>query len=184
MMPVPKPGGDIEDQRDTQYGYGRTQPEFSLGERMATMEARLNAQLESAKAQEEQTSQLRGDLKELFMEKIGSVRQEMGTKDTAQKEAIGKAEKAAAETATALATELRSSRETSDTRLGALERGGAAGPVDLEARLRLVERGESAGRGESRAATEFRGSTMAWVAVAASLLGGGLIALIVKVAGG
>ena len=34
-----RPNGN--DERDSEFGYGRTQPEFSLGERMATMEAQL-----------------------------------------------------------------------------------------------------------------------------------------------
>jgi hypothetical protein len=112
---MPRANGD---ERDSEFGYGRTQPEFSLGERMATMEATLKSLVESVGAA--QTAQ-----SVLFVEKISSVRQEMSTKDTAQKEATTKAEKSAADTASALATELKSSRETTDARLGAIERGGA-----------------------------------------------------------
>lgn len=99
---------------------GRTQPEFALGERMAFVEKALEKDEEHSK--ERALWQ-----KELLDEKIARVTSEANVKDTAQKEAISKAEKAAGEAATALATELRTSRETSDTRLGALERGGASG---------------------------------------------------------
>jgi hypothetical protein len=105
---------------DPEVGFGRTQPEFSLGERMATMEANQAKDTEYAKLAERV-------MEKLSQETFKAVRQEMSTKDTAQKEAIGKAEKAAGEAATALATELRTSRETTDARLGALERGGATG---------------------------------------------------------
>ena len=126
-----KPNGN--DERDTEFGYGRTQPEFSLGERMATMEATLKALVESVtEAQKAQG--------ELFVEKIASVRQEMGTKDTAQKEATTKAEKSAADTASALATELKSSRETTDARLGAIERGGAGVGGEKLGTSELLER--------------------------------------------
>jgi hypothetical protein len=98
----------------------RLNPEFSLGERLATMEANQAKGEQYAKVAE-------GLMEKLSQETFKAVRQEMSTKDTAQKEAIGKAEKAAGEAATALATELRTSRETTDARLGALERGGATG---------------------------------------------------------
>ena len=121
-----EPGGD---ERDNQWGYGRTQPEFSLGERMATMEANQRKDIEHAKemrnADEEHRKEITKVGDELVKEQLKGVRQEMTTKDTAQKEATTKAEKSAADTASALATELKSSRETTDARLGAIERGGA-----------------------------------------------------------
>jgi hypothetical protein len=131
---VARPNGN--DERDSEFGYGRTQPEFSLGERMATMEAQLGAQ-------EENLKERKAEQKELFGEQIKSVRDDIAVKDKAQKDAVTKAEGTATSAATALATELRQYREATDTRLGALERGGAAGPVDIEARLRLVERREA-----------------------------------------
>lgn len=130
------------DERDTEYGYGRTQPEFSLGERMATMEAKLTAIDENLKER-------KAEQKELFGEQIKSVRDDIAVKDKAQKDAVTKSEGTATSAATALATELRQYREATDGRLGSLERGGAAGPVDIEARLRLVERQEAKGAGGS-----------------------------------
>ncbi len=109
----------MDDERSRGEG-PRYQPEFSLGERMATMEATLKSLVESTRdALEAQSG--------LFVEKIDGVRAEMVTKDTAQKEATNKAEQAAGAAATALATELRTQREASDARLGALERGAGAG---------------------------------------------------------
>jgi hypothetical protein len=123
-----------------QIGFGRTQPEFSLGERMATMEANQDAERQFAVMlrtaddahgkevrglEDEHQKELRRLTSNLFSEQLKSLRQEMDTKDKAQKEATTKAEKSAADTASALATELKSSRETTDARLGAIERGGA-----------------------------------------------------------
>lgn len=150
---------------------GRTQPEFSLGERMATMEANIARDAEHRREMEA----LR---QELFEEKISSVRAEVDVKDKAQKEATGKAEKSAAETASALATELKSSRETTDARLGALERGGALGL------------GETTG-GRDRAAGEYaiRAERTANRAMTAAIVGGGfgfigIIVAIIKAVGG
>ena len=106
------------DEHDVGLGYGRTQPEFSLGERLAAMEA-------NERKDDEHSKQIAELEEKLVIEKLTSVRQEMTTKDVAQKEATTKAEKSAADTASALATELKSSRETTDARLGAIERGGA-----------------------------------------------------------
>lgn len=126
------------DERDSEFGYGRTQPEFSLGERMATMEAEAR--------KDEQYARIVADLGEkLNDQKLENVRTEMRTKDTGQKEAITKAEAAASERAAALATELRQFTDQAQTRFGALERGGSglagekAGSVDFEARS-LAER--------------------------------------------
>jgi hypothetical protein len=111
----------------------RRNPEFSLGERMATMEANQKKDIEHGK----EVAELE---EKLVDEKLKGVRQEMATKDTAQKEAIGKAEKAANETAAALAATVQSSRETADARLGALERGGAAGGGEKQGSVDLVTR--------------------------------------------
>jgi hypothetical protein len=106
------------DEHNGELGYGRTQPEFSLGERLATMEA------ENRK--DEQYSTVILELGEkLNDQKLENVRTEMRTKDTGQKEAITKAEAAASERAAALATELRQFTDQAQTRFGALERGGA-----------------------------------------------------------
>jgi hypothetical protein len=75
----------------------------------------------------------------------------MDTKDKAQKEATTKAEKSAADTASALATELKSSRETTDARLGAIERGGAGIGGEKLGTTELLER-ERATRAERAAA--------------------------------
>jgi cobalamin biosynthesis Mg chelatase CobN len=63
--------------------------------------------------------------KELSDTQLESLAAQVDTKDKARQEAISKAEKAATEAATALATEFRQSTEGVLTRLGALERGGA-----------------------------------------------------------
>ncbi len=141
-----------------QIGYGRTQPEFSLGERMASMEAKLAALIDNSKER-------KIEQEKLFGEKIEGVEDNIDVKDKAQKEAIGKAEKAAGDQAINLADELRQSRETSDKRLGALERGGAAGPVDLEARLRIVERGETGNRSEKKAIVDLQNRQIALVGI-------------------
>jgi hypothetical protein len=105
-------------ERDTEVGYGRTQPEFSLGERMATMEAEAR--------KDEQFAGIVDNLKkELVREELKGVRSEMDTKDKARQDAIDKAEKAAQERAVALATELRQFTDQAQTRFGALERGGS-----------------------------------------------------------
>jgi hypothetical protein len=110
------PQGD----QDTEVGFGRTQPEFSLGERMAT--------IETAQKKDEQYEAIVAKLEEkLNDQKLDNVRTDMDTKDKARQEAILKAEKAAAEAAIALATEFRQTSDNTQTRLGALERGGAGG---------------------------------------------------------
>jgi hypothetical protein len=98
---------------DGEREVGRTQPEFSLGERMATMEAKLAAI--DANLSERKTEQ-----KELFGEQIKSVRDDITGKDKAQKEAVTKSEGTATSAATALATELRQYREATDGRLGGI----------------------------------------------------------------
>jgi hypothetical protein len=150
------------DERDTEYGYGRTQPEFSLGERMATMEA------EARKGQEFEKERIEWQEK-LAKEQLASIRQEMTTKDTSQKEAIGKAEKAAAETATALATELRQTTGQTQTRLGALEVGGAGtGGQKLGAGELLTS--ERANRAEERAQKAINVAIMTAAIAALALL--------------
>ena len=135
----------MPDEGDTQLGYGRTQPEFSLGERVAAIEAHRIA----TTAHRKEIAEL-GE--KLVDEKLTSVRQEMATKDTSAKEAITKAENAAAERATALATELREFTDQAQTRFGALERGGAGvsgeklGTGELEARGLALRAAQTANR--------------------------------------
>ena len=96
----------------------RLNPEFSLGERMATMEAEARKDEQYAKA-------VAALEEKLVVEKLAGVRSEMDTKDKARQDAIDKAEKAAQERAVALATELRQFTDQAQTRFGALERGGS-----------------------------------------------------------
>jgi hypothetical protein len=141
-------GSRTGDERDSEFGYGRTQPEFSLGERMATMEANQLKDSEHARntrsTDEEHRKEIAGLQKALVKEELNGVRSEMNTKDTARQEAILKAETAASERAIALATELRQFTDQAQTRFGALERGGAglsgekAGSSDFYARLLLT----------------------------------------------
>jgi hypothetical protein len=120
-------------ERDTEVGYGRTQPEFSLGERMATMEAEAR--------KDEQYYGIIEKLKEdLTKEELKGVRSEMDTKDKARQDAIDKAEKAAQERAVALATELRQFTDQAQTRFGALERGGAGAGGEKSAVVALQNR--------------------------------------------
>jgi hypothetical protein len=146
------------EERDTEFGYGRTQPEFSLGERMATMEANQRKDEEHGKAIAEL-------VEKLVDEKLVGVRSEMDTKDKARQDAIDKAEKAAQERAVALATELRQFTDQAQTRFGALERGGAG------------LSGEKAGFGESTAAgyvqrAERQAQKANQVAIATGVLAG------------
>ncbi len=133
-----------EDSRDAEQRgpHGRTQPEYSLGERMATMEAEARKDEHYVKV----VAKLEEDLND---QKLDNVRTDMNTKDKARQEAITKAEKAATEAATALATEFRQSTENTQTRLGALERGGAGlsgeklGGNDFERRLEQQQKAQA-----------------------------------------
>jgi hypothetical protein len=128
-------------QNPSQEEQTRRNPEFSLGERMATMEANQH--------KDEQHGKEIGELVEkLVEEKLVGVRSEMDTKDKARQDAIDKAEKAAQERAVALATELRQFTDQAQTRFGALERGGAglSGEKLGSGELELTRRAEDSAR--------------------------------------
>jgi hypothetical protein len=155
-----------------QIGYGRTQPEFSLGERMARMEALLAAIDENLKER-------KAEQKELFGEQIKSVRDDIAVKDKAQKDAVTKAETTATSAATALATEFRQYREGNDGRVGALERGGATGTGEK------LGQGELAAReyASQAARTAQKAVNVAIAAIAVPILVAIIFAL-VKAGGG
>jgi hypothetical protein len=92
----------------------RTQPEFSLGERMARIEAETGAM---------DRRFIEAGL--LFDEKLGGLRREMEAKSTAQKEAVDKAERStSAQFATFVEADTKKS-DVTQTRLAALETGRA-----------------------------------------------------------
>lgn len=161
----------MNDERDTQVGYGRTQPEFSLGERMAAAEAHQRSDTAHRK-------EVSGLEEKLVDEKLKSVRQEMATKDTAAKEAITKAEKAAAEQATALATELRQFTDQAQTRFGALERGGAGMSAEK------LGAGEFEARGLALRAAQTANRAVAAAVVTGCFGAVGIIVAIIKSLGG
>jgi hypothetical protein len=107
----------------------RLNPEFSLGERLATMEAEVHKDEQHGKDANANNDRHRKEIQglndRLTTEELKGVRSEMDTKDKARQDAIDKAEKAAQERAVALATELRQFTDQAQTRFGALERGGA-----------------------------------------------------------
>jgi hypothetical protein len=149
----------------------RRNPEFSLGERMATMEAKLAAIDENLKER-------KAEQKELFGEQIKSVREDIGVKDKAQKDAVNKAETTATSTASALATELRQYREATDGRLGAIERGGAGvtgekqGTVDSVAQALALRAAETAQKANQ------------WAMLGGGIVAIGVIVAIIKALGG
>jgi hypothetical protein len=138
----------MTDGNPSQEEQRRLNPEFSLGERLATMEAEARVtevHSKDANANKElHRKEINALSDRLTSEELKGVRSEMDTKDKARQDAIDKAEKAAQERAVALATELRQFTDQAQTRFGALERGGAGltgektGSSDFYARLLLT----------------------------------------------
>jgi len=133
---------------------GRTQPEFSLGERLARVEAEQNCQADLGENLQGQLDRRLTEIEKLFMEKLAGLRAEHQAALAAQKEAIGKVE---------TVTDRRFENASSQ----AEKREGLMGQrVDaLDGRVQAVERGESG----SRAVGDW------WVRSAAII--GGLAAL-------
>ncbi len=88
---------------------GRTQPEFSQGERLARIEAEIDAQ------------------EKLTTEKLSGLRKELGAVNTAQKDAVAKSEIATEARLKELSTQGEGRADVTNQRLSALERGESAG---------------------------------------------------------
>jgi hypothetical protein len=112
----------------------RTQPEFSVGERLARLEGEVEGSRAIAQELQEQIDRRFRDtyaevdrrfaqIKELFNEKLDGVRREVEAKSTAQKEAVEKAEQASSRRFETFIEADARKGEVTQNRLGALERG-------------------------------------------------------------
>lgn len=132
---------------------GRTQPEFSTGERLAALESLLRTYATGAELRALAESmhghwRLDQSTEQASREEIQALRRELSASIIAQKEAINKAEEAQLRQA-----EL--TREQTDRR-----------ETVTNERLLALERGESAGEGAKAAVQRFSDSTVAWLGVA------------------
>ena len=125
----------------------RTQPEFSLGERISAVEAELKSLSKVEDSMQAQIDRRLVETERLADEKLKGVMREISAINDAQKLAIDKAEQAAARQAERLREDVDRTTAVSDSRLGALERG------------------ESSDSGARHGVGKFRAET--WVAIGA-----------------
>jgi len=116
----------------------RTQPEFSLGERLARVESTLDARSSIEGGLQSQIDRRLSEAERLQDEKIKGVKGELGAINTAQKEAINKAEQATSRQAELMREQADRRSEVSDARLQALERGESAGAGEKTATAAIV----------------------------------------------
>jgi hypothetical protein len=129
----------------------RYQPEFSPGERLARLEAGLSRAAEDRQELQKQIDRRLGEAEKLYDEKLDGLGERLTAINSAQKEAVDKAEKATA--------------QRFDTFVEQNERKAEV----TQARLQALERGESQGEGIRRGANELKASTVAWLGALAAL---------------
>jgi hypothetical protein len=103
----------------------RTQPEFSLGERLARVEAEQRSSESTERIFWEQMDRRLLDARDLFEEKLEGLRREVVAKADAQKEAVDKAEEATGRQFTTFVEQNDRKADTTNKRLQALESGDA-----------------------------------------------------------
>ena len=118
----------------------RYQPEFSSGERLSRLEADLQRATEDRKEIQLQLARQLQEQKELFEEKLTGLSARLTAINSAQKEAVDKAEKATAQRFDTFVEQNDRKAEVSQNRIAALERGESSGHGEKEAIISLQNR--------------------------------------------
>ncbi len=113
----------------------RRNPEFSLGERLARVEAEQRCQEGMEDNMQKQLDRRLADTDRLFEEKLDGLRREVVAKADAQKQAVDKAEEATGRQFTTFVEQNDRKADTTNKRLQALESGeaGRRGASELKA---------------------------------------------------
>ncbi len=129
----------------------RYQPEFSTGERLATLEAGLARAAEDRGELQSQIDRRLGESEKLFNEKLDGISREVQAKADAQKAAVDKAEQSSTRQFESFVAQNDQKSEITQRRLSALERG------------------ESAGQERRNTANELKTSTLAVIGALATI---------------